>query len=55
MFNRVADSFERQTRARIRVLLNMLAPLMIVVLAVMVGLIALAIMLPIFKMNQLLH
>ncbi|MCE5229484.1 type II secretion system F family protein [bacterium] len=54
MFDRVAKTFERQTRGQIKVLLELLAPMMIVLLAVMVGMIALAILLPIMRINQLM-
>lgn len=52
MFNRVADTFEKQTRQHIKVIVDLLTPLMIVFLAIGVAFIALAILLPIFKMNQ---
>ncbi len=55
MFERIARTFERQTRGRIKVLLDILSPLLIVFLAVMVGIIALAILLPIMQMNQLMR
>lgn len=55
MFDRVAKTFERQTRGQIKVLLELLAPMMIVLLAVMVGLIALSILLPIMRINQLMR
>jgi general secretion pathway protein F len=52
MFNRVADSFETKTRADIKILLNLLSPMLIVCLAVLVAFIAISILLPIFQMNQ---
>ena len=55
MFGRVAGTLERQTRARIKVLLELLAPALIVVLAVLVAAVALSILLPIFRMNQILR
>lgn len=54
MFSRVADTFEDQARTQIRVMLNLLGPLMIVALAVMVAFIAISILLPIFKLNNLM-
>lgn len=54
MFTRVAVTFEKQTRNRIKVMLNLLSPLMIVALAVLVALIAISILLPIFQMNKLM-
>jgi general secretion pathway protein F len=55
MFRRVADTFEKQTRVRIRVLIDLLSPVMIIILAVLVALIAISILLPIFRMNQLMR
>jgi general secretion pathway protein F len=55
MFDRVATTFENQTRGQIKVLLNMLSPLLILGLAVVVALIAAAILLPIFKMSSVMH
>jgi general secretion pathway protein F len=52
MFNRVAESFEKQTRQRIKMIVNLLTPILIICLAVGVAFIAIAILLPIFKMNQ---
>lgn len=54
MFTRVAVTFEKQTRNRIKVMLNLLSPLMIVALAILVALIAVSILLPIFQMNKLM-
>jgi general secretion pathway protein F len=55
MFDRVARTFERQTRAQIKVMLELLAPGMIVLLAVMVGAIAIAVLMPIMQLNQLMR
>ena len=55
MFERVASRFERRMRARIKTLLGLLAPLMIIILAVFVALIAISILLPIFRMNRLMR
>ena len=55
MFDRVAKTSERQTRAQIKVLLNLLSPLLIIALAVVVAFIAISILLPIFRMNQLMR
>lgn len=54
MFDRIATTFENQTRTQIKVLLNLLAPLLILALAIVVALIAAAILLPIFKMSSLM-
>lgn len=53
MLTRIAETYERQTRRLIRVLISLLAPMLIIVVAVVVAFIALALLLPIFKMNQL--
>ncbi len=55
MFDRVALTFERQARGQIKVLLELLAPILIVCLAVVVGTIALSILLPIMQLNQLMR
>jgi type II secretory pathway component PulF len=55
MFDRVAARFEKQTRRRVRVMIELLSPLLIVALAVGVGTIAASILLPIYQMNQLTH
>jgi type II secretory pathway component PulF len=55
MFNRVAQTFERQTRGQIKVMLNLLSPLMIIGLAAMVAVIAIAILLPIFRLNSMMR
>lgn len=55
MFERVAQIFERQSRAQIKVMLNLLSPLLIVALAAMVALIAIAILLPIFRLNSMMR
>lgn len=54
MFERIATTFENQTRTQIKVLLNLLAPLLILALAIVVALIAAAILLPIFRMSSLM-
>ncbi len=55
MFERVAETFERQMRQQIKILLNLLSPALIIVLAVVVAFIAISILLPIFRMNQLMR
>ncbi|MCL5269709.1 MAG: type II secretion system F family protein [bacterium] len=55
MFERVAQAFEKQTRAQIKILLNLLSPMLIVCLAVLVAFIAISILLPIFEMNKLVR
>lgn len=55
MFGRVATTLEKQTRSQMKILLDLLSPLMIVALAVMVAMIAIAILLPIFQMNKMMR
>jgi type II secretory pathway component PulF len=55
MMDRVAHTFEKSMRAQIKVMLNLLAPLMIIALACLVGLIAISILLPIFQMTKLMR
>ena len=55
MFERLAVRFEKATRRRLKTMIDMIAPLMIVFLAVLVGGIALSILLPIYRMNQMMH
>jgi len=55
MLLRIAETYERQTRTLIRMLISMLAPLLIICIACMVAFIALALLLPIFRMNQLVR
>lgn len=53
MFTRIATTFEHQTQNQIKVLLNLLVPLLILGLAIVVALIAAAILVPIFQMSSL--
>jgi len=55
MLLRIAETYERQTRTLIRVLISLLAPVLIICVASVVAFIALALLLPIFKMNQLIR
>jgi len=53
MLNKVAEVFENETETRITAMASLLEPVMILVMAVVVGFIVLSICLPIFEMNQL--
>ncbi|RTZ96327.1 MAG: type II secretion system protein GspF [Deltaproteobacteria bacterium] len=53
MLNKVADVFESETEAQVTTMASLLEPLMILVMAVIVGFIVLSICLPIFEMNEL--
>ncbi len=55
MLHKIADIYERETESRIMAMTSMLQPAMIVAMAVVVLFIALAILLPIFEMNQMVR
>jgi general secretion pathway protein F len=55
MFDHVAKRFEKQTRQRIKIMIDLMAPLMIVALAIGVGGIAASILLPIYRMNEMMR
>lgn len=55
MFARVAEVYEKRMRNQIKILMNLLSPLMIVALAVLVAFIAISILLPIFQMNKMMR
>lgn len=52
MLLKIADIEERQMRARIRTLISLLAPALILVVGAIVGFLVIALLLPIFKMSQ---
>ncbi len=53
VLNRAADSFEEEFGRRIQNALSLLEPLMILLMGVVVGFIVLAVLLPMFQLNQL--
>ncbi|HEX3889264.1 MAG TPA: type II secretion system F family protein [Verrucomicrobiae bacterium] len=55
MLLKVAAIEERQTRARTKTLISLLAPLLIMIVGALVGFMVIAILLPIFKMSSALH
>ena len=55
MLLKVAEIEGRQMRARTRVLISLLAPVLILVVGALVGFIVIALLLPIFKISQGLH
>ena len=55
MLHKIADIYEGETESRIMAMTSMLQPAMIVAMAVVVLFIALAILLPIFEMNQMVR
>jgi general secretion pathway protein F len=55
MLLKVADIEERQMRARIKVVVSLLAPALIVIVGGLVGFMVIAILLPIFRMSRAIH
>ena len=53
--NKVADVFENEVEACIMTMTSLLEPVMILMMAVIVGFIVLSICLPIFEMSQLVR
>ena len=53
MLNKIADIYENEVESTIMGMTSLLEPVMILIMGVVVGLIVLAICLPIFEMNQL--
>jgi len=55
MLLRVADNFDADTSRNLKRLVTMLEPVLVMLMALMVGTLALAILLPIMEMNELVH
>ncbi len=55
MLLKVADIEERHMRAKIKTLISLLAPALILVVGALVGFMVIAILLPIFKMSRAIH
>ena len=55
MLEKIAEVFEKEVETTVQALTSLLEPLVILVMAVVVGFIVLAICLPIFEMNQLIQ
>jgi general secretion pathway protein F len=55
MLNKIADVYENEVETTVMSLTSLLEPLMILVMAVIVGFIVLSICLPIFEMNELIR
>jgi general secretion pathway protein F len=55
MLLRVADIEERHMRAKIKTLISLLAPALILVVGALVGFIVIALLLPIFRMSRAIH
>jgi len=55
MLNKIADIYEREVESQISMLTSMLEPVMILIMAVIVGFIAFSIVLPILEMSQIVH
>lgn len=55
MLNKIADIYEREVESQVSMLTSMLEPVMILIMAVIVGFIAFSILLPILEMSQIVH
>ena len=55
MLQKIADSYEKDVESQIMAMTSMLEPVMILVMAVFVGFVVVAILLPIFEMNQMIR
>lgn len=55
MLNKIADIYEREVESQVNMLTSMLEPIMILIMAVIVGFIAFSIVLPILEMSQIVH
>jgi general secretion pathway protein F len=55
MLNKIADIYEREVESQVTMLTSMLEPVMILIMAVIVGFIAFSIVLPILQMSQIVH
>ncbi len=53
MLHKIADAYEREVETRITGMTALIEPLMILMMAVVVGFIVISILLPIFEMNQM--
>ncbi|MFC1867508.1 type II secretion system F family protein, partial [Thermodesulfobacteriota bacterium] len=55
MLNKIAEIYEREVESQITAMTSMLEPVMILVMAVIVGFIAFSILLPILEMSRIVH
>ncbi|MDY6986748.1 MAG: type II secretion system inner membrane protein GspF [Thermodesulfobacteriota bacterium] len=55
MLNKIADTYEKDVETQVMAMTSMLEPVMIVVMAVLVGFIVMSILLPIFEMSQMVQ
>jgi general secretion pathway protein F len=55
MLNKIADIYEREVESKVSAMTSMLEPLMLLVMAVIVGFIAFSILQPIMEMSQIVH
>ncbi len=55
MLDKVADIYEGEAESQIMTMTSMMEPVMILIMGLTVGFIVVAILLPIFEMNQLIH
>jgi general secretion pathway protein F len=55
MLNKIADIYEQEVESQVSAMTSMLEPVMILIMAVVVGFIAFSILLPIIEMSQIVH
>jgi general secretion pathway protein F len=55
MLNKIADIYEQEVESQVTAMTSMLEPVMILVMAVIVGFIAFSVLLPILEMSQMVH
>lgn len=55
MLNKIADIYEREVESQITAMMSMLEPVIILIMAIVVGFIAFSILLPILEMSQIVH
>lgn len=55
MLLKIADIYDMETRRTVKVMINLMAPILIVIVAAVVGFIAFAMLMPIFQINQMIN
>lgn len=55
MLNKIADIYEQEVESQISAMTSLLEPVMLLVMAVIVGFIAFSVLLPIMEMSQIVH
>jgi len=55
MLNKIADIYEKEVESQVLAMTSILEPIMILIMAVIVGFVAFSILMPIFEMNQIMR